>query len=112
METEEGEIMFCPECGSILRPKEKNGKKVLYCACGFSKPLDQESNTELKEKNAVGKKIEVIENVETLPKIKITCEKCNNKTAYFWTSQTRGADEPETRFFRCTKCNNTWREYA
>ncbi|MBI2112883.1 transcription factor S, partial [Candidatus Woesearchaeota archaeon] len=26
--------------------------------------------------------------------------------------QTRGADEPETRFFRCTKCNYTWREYA
>jgi DNA-directed RNA polymerase subunit M len=32
--------------------------------------------------------------------------------AYFWTQQTRGADEPETRFFKCTKCSHTWREYA
>jgi len=29
--------MFCPDCGSILRPKEKAGKKILFCSCGFSK---------------------------------------------------------------------------
>ena len=40
------------------------------------------------------------------------CEKCGNKAAYYWTQQTRGADEPETRFFKCTKCEYTWREYA
>ena len=58
------------------------------------------------------KKIEVVEQVELHPKIKINCGKCNNNTAYYWTQQTRGADEPETRFFKCTKCNHTWREYA
>jgi len=26
--------------------------------------------------------------------------------------QTRAADEPPTRFYRCTKCGHTWREYA
>ncbi|MEM4865380.1 MAG: hypothetical protein QXY09_02690 [Acidilobaceae archaeon] len=26
--------------------------------------------------------------------------------------QTRAADEPPTRFYRCTKCGYTWREYA
>ncbi|MFH1276180.1 MAG: transcription factor S [Candidatus Woesearchaeota archaeon] len=105
-------MMFCPECGAILRPKEKNGKKVLFCSCGFNKNLEGENSTELTEKNTSIKSVEIIENVETLPKIKITCEKCNNKVAYFWTSQTRGADEPETRFFRCSKCNYTWREYS
>ncbi len=104
--------MFCPKCGSILRPKDKAGKKVLYCSCGFTKNPEGETSFELRETMAVGKRIEVMENIETLPKIKAACDKCNNKVAYYWTQQTRGADEPETRFFRCTKCNHTWREYS
>lgn len=103
--------MFCPTCGSILRPKDKAGKKVLFCSCGFSKTPDEE-NAELKEKVKETKKIEVLEQVEINPKIKTPCPKCGNKIAYFWTQQTRGADEPETRFFKCTKCNYTWREYS
>ena len=104
--------MFCPKCGSILRPKDKSGKKVLYCSCGFTKAPTGETSTEIKEIGSAARKIEVVENIETNPKIKITCEKCGNKAAYYWTQQTRGADEPETRFFKCTKCNYTWREYA
>lgn len=104
--------MFCPKCGSILRPKDKGGKRVLFCTCGFTKTLDKESRTELKETVKSARKIEVVENIETDPKIKITCDKCGNKIAYYWTQQTRGADEPETRFFKCTKCNHTWREYS
>ena len=103
--------MFCPECGSILRPKERAGKKVLFCSCGFTGPTNAES-AEIKESAAAAKKIEVIEQVEIHPKIRIRCEKCKNNIAYYWTRQTRGADEPETRFFKCTKCSYTWREYA
>jgi len=104
--------MFCPKCGAILRPKEKSGKKILYCDCGFSKSPDGEAMAEIKEVGETAKKIEVIERVETSPRIKATCEKCANGIAYYWTQQTRGADEPETRFFKCTECNYTWREYA
>lgn len=104
--------MFCPKCGSILRPKDKAGKKMLYCACGFTKTPDGEASPELRETMAIGKRVEVVENIETMPKIKVLCDKCGNKAAYYWTQQTRGADEPETRFFRCTKCNHTWREYS
>ncbi len=103
--------MFCEKCGSILRPKDKGNKKVLFCSCGFSKNSEGETAT-VKEQVESAKKVEVIEKVETNPKIRIKCDKCENGTAYYWTQQTRGADEPETRFFRCTKCNHTWREYA
>ena len=104
--------MFCPECSSILRPKEKSGKKTLFCSCGYVKEREDDENThELTEKVNSAKKIEIIEKVDTNPKIKTNCEKCQNKVAYFWTQQTRGADEPETRFFKCTKCSYTWREY-
>ena len=104
--------MFCPKCGSILRPKEKGGKKVLFCSCGFTKDPEGETSTELRETVEGPKKIEVIEKVEVHPKVKAKCEKCGHGVAYYWTQQTRGADEPETRFFRCEKCSSTWREYA
>ena len=105
--------MFCPECGSILRPKEKSGKKILFCNCGYNKKLEgEDSSPEIKETVETAKKIEVIEKIETHPKIKIKCEKCDNDVAYYWTQQTRGADEPETRFFKCTECSHAWREYA
>ena len=48
---------------------------------------------------------------ETLPIIIEICKKCRNDKAYFWTVQTRSGDEAETKFFRCTKCDFTWREY-
>ncbi len=104
--------MFCEKCGSILRPKVKAGKKVLYCTCGFTKNIEGENSAELKESVGEIKKVEVIENLETRPKVKIKCEKCGNDVAYFWSQQTRSADEPETRFFKCTKCEHTWREYS
>ncbi|MFH1683085.1 MAG: transcription factor S [Candidatus Woesearchaeota archaeon] len=108
-------MLFCPKCGTILKPKDKSGKKMLWCSCGFTTELKKE---ELKEETRVEKpkeevkRIHIVEEVETHPKIKATCEKCDNKEAYYWTQQTRGADEPETRFFKCTKCKHTWREYA
>jgi transcription factor S len=105
--------MFCEKCGSILRPKEKAGKKILYCSCGFSKTPEGEV-VEITEKVEPAKKVEIIENVDVRPKIKMKCEdeKCDGKIAYYWTQQTRGADEPPTRFFKCLTCNHTWREYA
>ena len=103
--------MFCEDCGSILRPKEKGGKRILFCSCGFTKAPSEES-AQLTEKATPKQKIEIIEQVDHNPKIKEKCEKCQNTEAYYWTQQTRGADEPETRFFRCTKCSYTWREYA
>ena len=35
--------------------------------------------------------------------IKIDCEKCHNQEGVWWTFQTRSGDEPETKFYRCTK---------
>jgi len=37
------------------------------------------------------------------------CSKCGNNQARWWIIQTDSADEPSTQFFRCTKCNHTWR---
>lgn len=49
--------------------------------------------------------------MDVFPVVNNDCPKCPSKEAYFWTSQTRSGDEAETRFFKCTKCKYTWREY-
>lgn len=91
-----------------------NEKKKMNChSCGYS-PRGKVENIILKEKTELDKEqqIEVLDKkVETLPKVKETCSKCNNKTAYYWTLQTRSSDESETRFFECTKCRHRWRLY-
>lgn len=47
----------------------------------------------------------------TLPTTSVKCPDCGHGTAEWWLRQLRSADESEVRFFRCTKCKHTWREY-
>jgi len=105
--------MFCPKCGSILIPAVVKGKKTLTCSCGFKSK--EFKSAQISER--VGRKQEKLAIVEKeapehLPKVDIECEKCGHQKAYFWAIQTRAGDEPETKFFRCVKCNHTWRDYS
>ncbi len=50
--------------------------------------------------------------LRTLPTVKVECPKCGNNLAFAWQVQTRGSDESSTQFFRCTKCEFTFREYT
>lgn len=101
--------MFCPKCGSILKPKIRGDKKFLECSCGYKVETE---GVYFKEKVTKPiQKIEVAEeSMNTLPKTEARCLKCDNKEAYWWLVQTRAADEAATRFLKCTKCNHTWRE--
>lgn len=102
-------MQFCPKCGSVLVKKRKH----FACAkCGYTSKEKFEIVTSEKmgEKQIIGFLKE--EDSTVWPTITITCSKCGNRLAYFWTAQMRAGDEAETRFFRCTKCKHTWREYA
>lgn len=101
-------MQFCPKCGSILIQKRKN----YGCPnCNYS--TKEKIKFETKEKIKQSQKIGVIKDkdIDVLPTVEEECKKCGNKTAHFWTSQTRAGDESETKFYRCTKCNATWRDY-
>ncbi len=102
--------MFCPRCGSLLKPKKKN-RTILECSCGYKKKSEMVIIKEkIKKKN---KKVEVIDKeIETLPKMKAECPKCHHTTAYYWLVQTRAGDEPETKFLKCEKCKHIWRDYS
>jgi len=99
---------FCPKCGCVLVMKTKNSG----CPrCGYSSK--GKLKIEASEKINIKPEIGVISDKDTdvFPVIAAICPKCGNKEAYFWTSQTRAGDEAETKFYRCTKCKHTWRDY-
>ncbi len=112
-------MQFCPKCGTRLRfTKLRNdggAAAALVCEkCGFqleakgtiSKP--EETNSQLQ--------IRVIgdeqKDLKAMPTATADCPKCGNDEAFWWLLQTRGGDEPTTQFYRCTKCEHTWRSYA
>jgi DNA-directed RNA polymerase subunit M len=99
---------FCPRCGSILFQK---GAKNACTRCHYS----TKGRTKIKSSEKLGEKKEIAvvseRESQVFPITTETCRKCKNDKAYFWTVQTRSGDEAETKFFKCTKCEHTWREY-
>jgi DNA-directed RNA polymerase subunit M len=100
---------FCPKCGLLLQKKRTRFvcPKGHYAKKGKVRIMVSEN---MKEKSKIG----LLKEKETSvwPVTAATCPKCGNRTAYFWSAMLRATDEAETRFFRCTKCRNTWREYT
>lgn len=93
-----------------MMPKLADGKKQFVCGCGYRQAAESVTITEkIKQKS---QEISVVEKEEvTNPVVDAECQKCGNKKAEYWEVQTRAADEPATRFHKCTKCGHTWREY-
>jgi DNA-directed RNA polymerase subunit M len=87
--------------------------------CGYStgaeeKPEGKKAKGEKEKGSPASIKVlgEEDESIEPLPTTNIECPKCKHDTAVWWMLQTRGGDEPTTQFYRCVKCNHTWRHYA
>ncbi len=99
---------FCPKCGAVLIQKTKNFGCV---RCNYSTKEKVKLNTS--EKIEEKKTVAVVKGKEinTEPVITANCKKCGHGEAFFWTIQTRAGDEAETKFFKCVKCEYTWREY-
>lgn len=103
---------FCPNDKSMLFPKEG---KLTCRKCGYVLESGESSHT-VKVHEAKHREITVLddearERFEFLPKMAVECPNCGNREAYYRLQQTRRADEPETTFLRCTKCDHRWRKY-
>ncbi len=109
-------MKLCEKCGTLMSPEKHNNKVTLVCPkCGKKIAMEKGASFKITEKinHTVKDTIVVNENTKmTLPTTKIDCPECGHSEAGWWTLQTRSSDEPETRFYRCTKCRNTWREYS
>ncbi len=105
-------MKFCPKCAVKLK-KSVSG---LQCSkCGYTEGQEVKNTKKVVDEKTPNEEFNVFEEnegEESLPTIKIECEKCGNDEAVWWMLQTRSADEPTTQFYRCSKCRYTWRNYA
>lgn len=100
--------MFCPECGSIIFPKDG----VFSCKkCGYA-PESESVKAQTFTTDAKNKETIVQSSDAVLPKVREVCPKCGYTEATVTVRQTRAADEPETMIYRCCnpKCNHSWRQ--
>lgn len=81
--------------------------------CGYVKEKEGEAESLMSKATRSDREVTVLEgNIDQgLPTTTARCEECGHNVAYWWLRQLRSADESETRFFKCTKCGATWREY-
>jgi DNA-directed RNA polymerase subunit M len=104
------ELMFCPECKSLMI----SSAGQLKCRkCGYIRKITEKDQLQKTRKRSE-KEIVIVEDdgvIQILPTIAIKCPKCENNLAFWWLRQLRAADESEVRFFRCTVCGHTWRQY-
>ncbi len=116
-------LKFCPKCGTRLKLKEDKSAKgvktlTFLCEnCGWKDPKAGKTVTQATEEElSATPQIKVVgereEKLNSLPTTKIECPKCGHNEAFWWFLQTRSGDEPPTQFYRCVKCNHTWRSYS
>ncbi|MFA7562859.1 MAG: transcription factor S [Methanoculleus sp.] len=103
-------MMFCPQCKGLMI---SSGGQMKCKKCGYIRAIDESDRLKKTDKR-VEKEITIVDEedkIATLPTTTIKCPECDCTTAFWWLRQLRAADESEVRFFRCTACGKTWREY-
>ena len=91
-----------------------SGGQLKCRKCGYIRKFEVTDQKEAM-KPRVPNEITIVDDedikVNTMPTIQIKCPKCEHNLAFWWLRQLRAADESEVRFFRCTECGHTWRQY-
>jgi len=93
-----------------------SGGQLKCRKCGYIRKIDDADQNKMTRKtDRTENEITIVEDEKedqkTMPTIQIKCPKCANNLAIWWLRQLRAADESEVRFFRCTECGHTWRQY-
>jgi DNA-directed RNA polymerase subunit M len=105
-------MQFCDECGSMMMKEDG----VMVCSsCGAEEEQEGDDSDFIStEEQSGGELIETEEgaNFEGKPiDDDVKCDECGHHEAYYTIKQTGSADEPPTRFFKCTECGYRWRDY-
>ena len=108
------QIRFCPKCGTKLQIKRGKDSLLYSCPkCDYKERAHTvERSVETARRDGAIKVVRKTTDLNPLPVTNTVCPKSKNKEAYWLITQTRGADESATQFFKCTKCGYTWREYS
>ncbi len=110
-------MQFCDECGQLMRPQDVDGKTILACANGHTKDIEgaaEDYTIEASYERGVTDEIIIDDGTSdsTPSATDRFCKKCDTvRPTVNWIQQTRSADEAPTRFYKCTICGTTEREY-
>lgn len=107
-------MQFCDECGSMMIGEDG----VMQCTnqdCAGEVEQDRERAQAFNTTESQGDS-DVIESSEDAafegkPTAAVYCDSCENERAWYTIKQTGAADEPPTRFYKCTECGYRWRDY-
>ncbi len=108
-------MQFCDHCGSMMQATDDRWRCTNDDCDGAAK-RDRESEAAFvsTEEQTFDDVIESDPdaNFEGKPKATdVNCDSCGANEAWYTIKQTGAADEPPTRFFKCTECDYRWREY-
>ena len=99
-----------------LKKKQATTVMLIYACpkCGKEEKYTRTNSPNVTDRNRftdnlilLGKKEQQL---RTVPTFDIVCPKCSNKKAYGWTVQLGPLEQSSTQFYRCTKCNYTFRD--
>ena len=108
-------MQFCEDCGTMMKAE---GDRMVCtsaeCDTSSDRDRDREAQFVTTESQSDADVIESDANSDFEGKPKATdvrCEECGTEEAWYYIQQTASADEPPTRFFKCTECGHRWRGY-
>jgi DNA-directed RNA polymerase subunit M len=96
--------LFC-DCGGLLT-SGSDGWTCKACGKAASKPSTDFTITNCQEER---NRSVITDQFFRGPKTSETCPECEYDEAYYRLQQIRSADESETRFFTCARCEHKWR---
>jgi len=101
-------MQFCEDCGAMM----KTDGDVMVCTdCEATAEKESFVSTQTQEDPEVVESSEDVDFEGQPTATGVTCEECGTDEAYYTLIQTASADEPPTRFYKCTECGHKWRGY-
>ncbi|KAI3381207.1 hypothetical protein SNEBB_008631 [Seison nebaliae] len=107
---------FCQYCGSIFA--SASGKKITSITCDICKKKGDMktflgiTTTQVITFDPIANKASSGDDIDESNYIEHLCKKCGNDEMKYKTIQTRSADEGQTVFYTCAKCNFKEVEYS
>nr|SVE94030.1 EOG090X0LKA [Scapholeberis mucronata] len=107
----DSDVNFCPQCGAIL-PTLGNKGGLACQVCRHEVDIEIMEELEVKYVVEFNSRSEYIEEQQLKsaqsksdgPIVERRCPKCGNDTMSYASLQLRSADEGQTIFYTCTKC--------
>ncbi|KAK2779246.1 DNA-directed RNA polymerase I core subunit rpa12 [Onygenales sp. PD_12] len=114
-----GSLIFCTDCGNLLRESSGDQNAILVCELCGTKNKDTASKTITSESkanafpSALRSKRSAVQTLTAADRkgdaiVQQACPECDHPEMRFYTLQLRSADEGSTVFYSCDKCGHKY----